>query len=217
MDADAAAAGVASAVAAWHELLLPVEDAVLAATGAPGASVQDLDDALELALIPLLADGGSGIVGGGFAAARPLPASGLRHRAWWRSEQGGVRRVVVFDDEEDERFHDVSREEWWSSAVTGSRPRLAGPYGPPGASELVLAHPIADDEGPLGVVALEIALPAFERSVMPALLAVGADAGLVDPAGRPFVAADPAHPLLVAAGRELDWGGGGVHLVAGAS
>ena len=189
-------------------------------------TVGRLDAVVADTVIPDLEHQRDLIIGAGFVAAPRFIPGADRHLAWWLgaantfgAPPGNVtRRLEVIDDPRADGFRDYTQLEWWRVPAASRRPHLTGPYVDYLCTDeytLTLTIPVERNGTVIGVLGSDVYVSDIERSVLPALHAIGAPASLVNRSGRVIASTD----LHRAAGsiyrgeglrdslRELDSGG----------
>lgn len=193
--------GVFLTIDGWRQEL---ESAVRAADGTIG--VEEVDDLVELLVVPTLGVDDALVIGGGFVASPGFISNAPWHLAWWLGHANTfgagptgpqLRRLVAVEDADSESFRDYTTLEWWRvPAATGAQ-HITGPYVDYLCTDdytLTLTMPATHAGSMIGVVGADLYVNDIERTLLPGVSAAGHRAALVNASGRVVVATDSSRP-----------------------
>ncbi len=181
-----------------------VEDLVAVSGGAVSAA--SIDDLTETLVVPRLSGEGALIIGAGFVAAPGFLVDAHWHLAWWLGQKNTfgmgpteptLRRLRAEEDPTSDRFRDYTALEWWRVPNTTLSRHITGPYVDYLCTDeytLTLTVPVLVNGSMIGVVGADLYVRDVERTLLPAIRAIGAPATLVNASRRIVVSTDPHRP-----------------------
>ncbi|WP_010205845.1 hypothetical protein [Salinibacterium sp. PAMC 21357] len=186
----------------------------------------ELDEVVAAFAIPALERPDSALIGAGFIGDAGDDSGGSLHFAWWigpidanplLAETTQSTRLDVTERRYADYVSDFSALEWYRMPQSMKQTHVTGPYVDYLCTcdyILTITAPVFVDadrtgvEEMFGVVGADVFVRNFERAVMPSLLAIPADAAVLNESGRVVVSTDPGLPVgsvLSEAAKEREW------------
>lgn len=193
--------GVFATIDGWRR---EIERAVATADGMV-ASIE-IDELVELLVVPTLGADAALVIGAGFVASPGFIRDAPWHLAWWLGHANtfgagpsgpSLRRLVAVEDEQSESFRDYTTLEWWRVPATTAARHITGPYVDYLCTDdytLTLTMPATHAGTMIGVVGADLYVDDIERTLLPGVRAAGRRAALVNASGRVVVATDSSRP-----------------------
>ena len=162
-----------------------------------------IDGLVERSVVKDLASDQLSIIGAGYVAEPGFIPDAHWHLAWWLgdlntfgmgSDAPRIRRLDAIEDPTSESFRDYTTLEWWRVPTRTGLPHITGPYVDYLCTDeytLTLTTPVFHRDRVIGVVGADLYVEDVERSLLPAMRAVGSVITLINGSGRVVLSTDP--------------------------